>query len=111
MLCYSFFSQQKHKTGFVDLENSLVEIDFTSQKEKDLDKRRRFLFRLILSNNMEYLLQAPSENQMLQWLVAQAHTTIIRIQYNTVQYSGVQYSIVEYSTCTVQYNTVQYSTV
>lgn len=61
-------NRQKHKTGFVDLENSWVEIDFTSQKEKDLDKRRRFLFRLILSNNMEYLLQAPSENQMLQWV-------------------------------------------
>ena len=89
MLCYSLFSQQKHKTGFVDLENSWVEIDFTSQKEKDLDKRRRFLFRLILSNNMEYLLQAPSENQMLQWLVALAHTTTTQVQYNTIQYSTV----------------------
>lgn len=66
-------SQTQQKAGFADLDGSFIEIDYTSQQEKDLDKRRRHLFRLILANKVEYLFQAPSENQMMQWYKTHTH--------------------------------------
>ena len=65
---FSFF-QAKHKVGFAKLDEALVEVDLMHQKDIDIDKRRLYLFRLLISNNLEYILQAPSENQMHQWCV------------------------------------------
>ena len=57
----------KTKIGFANLEGGVVELDYTSQLNKDLNKRRECLFRLQLSNAMEYLLQAPSDKQTSNW--------------------------------------------
>ena len=54
----------------MDVEDAIVEMDYTSQMHKDLQKRRRFLFRLAMPNEIVYLLQAPSENQRTNWFVS-----------------------------------------
>ena len=69
----------------------MVEIDYTSQEEKDLDKRRRFLFRLILSNKIEYLFQGPSENIMLQWYAkSNDNNNNNSILYNTCRVTHIK---------------------
>lgn len=62
-------SQAQHKAGFLSLESAEVEVDYTSQIDKDLQKRRDFLFQLTLPNKVVYLLQAPGANQRVQWWV------------------------------------------
>jgi len=57
----------KYKAGFVNLEGGMVELDYTSQLNKDLQKRRKYLFRLQLPNAVEYLMQAPSDHQKTNW--------------------------------------------
>ena len=57
----------KYKAGFVNLEGGMVELDYTSQLNKDLQKRRKHLFRLQLPNAVEYLMQAPSDHQKTNW--------------------------------------------
>ena len=66
-LSHLTLTQLKYKVGFVDLEDALVELDYTSQLHKELQKRRRHLFRLALPNDMEYIFQAPSDNQRTTW--------------------------------------------
>ena len=87
-------TQMQQKAGFADLDGSFIEIDYTSQQEKDLDKRRRHLFRLILANNAEYLFQAPSENQMLQWYKTHTHQSLI---YKVVQGPKFRMGVVDTS--------------
>ena len=59
--------QKDRQHGSLDVENSLVDIDYTSQINKDIDKRRSFLFQLILIDNTEYIFQAPSEKNRTAW--------------------------------------------
>ena len=61
----------KVKIGFANLEGGVVELDYTSQLNKDIHKRREKLFRLQLSNAMEFLLQAPSDKQASNWYVCE----------------------------------------
>ena len=56
----------KTKVDSLEMEGALVEIDYVSQENKDIQKRRRYLFRLE-HNNMEYILQAPTNNQRNLW--------------------------------------------
>ena len=59
--------QKDRQHGSLDVENSLVDIDYTSQINKDIDKRRSFLFQLILIDNTEYIFQASSEKNRTAW--------------------------------------------
>ncbi|XP_019854959.1 PREDICTED: uncharacterized protein LOC109583893 isoform X2 [Amphimedon queenslandica] len=61
-------NRQQTKLSSVDIEGASLEIDYSSQRDKDLDKRRKHLFRLTLTNKMEFLFQAASEHQMQQWI-------------------------------------------
>lgn len=59
--------QMKHKVGFMHVEGAIVELDYTSQMNKDIQKRRKHLFRILLPNRTEYLVQAPSDSQRTNW--------------------------------------------
>ena len=51
----------------MDLDGALVEVDYVSQENKDIQKRRKFLFRVVLKNDIEYIMQAPNQNQRKNW--------------------------------------------
>ena len=53
----------------MDIDGALVELDYVSQENKDIQKRRKFLFRMVLKNDIEYIMQAPNLNQRKTWLV------------------------------------------
>ena len=59
--------QQKHKIGFFDVLNAKAEIDYTSQMNKDISKRRKHLFRVIWANGAHDLFQASTEIQRNHW--------------------------------------------
>ena len=60
-------AQNKQQIGFVDVAGAIVEVDYVSQINKDLQKRRKHIFRLELSNGTEYLMQAPSDSRRTNW--------------------------------------------
>eukprot|EP00731_Ephydatia_muelleri_P019507 Em0012g332a len=60
--------QQKHKIGFFDVLNAKAEIDYTSQMNKDISKRRKHLFRVIWANGAHDLFQASTEIQRNHWV-------------------------------------------
>ena len=57
------------KVGFVDIDGAVVEVDYTSQENVDLQKRRKHLFRVELSNRTEFMFQAPSDDRRKAWCV------------------------------------------
>ena len=62
-----FVIQIKTRVEVLDVGGALIEIDYVSQENKDIQKRRLHLFR-VEANNIEYFLQAPSNNQRNNWL-------------------------------------------
>ena len=55
------------KLELMDMDEALVEVDYVSQENKDIQKRRKFLFRVVLKNDIEYIMQAPNQNQRTTW--------------------------------------------
>lgn len=51
----------------LDMEGALVELDYVSQENKDIQKRRKFLFRVVTKNDMEYIMQATNTMQRKIW--------------------------------------------
>ena len=60
-------SQIKMKVGFIDMDGAIVEVDYTSQENKDIQKRRKHLFRVEFENKTEFMFQAPSDAQRKNW--------------------------------------------
>ena len=58
-------TQRKEKS--VEIKNAVVELDYTSQINKDLEKRRKYLFRVMLPSSVEYIFQAPSDTLRSKW--------------------------------------------
>ncbi len=56
----------KTRVDVLDMGVAIIEIDYISEENKDIQKRRQNLFRVEL-NRMEYLLQAPSGKQRNLW--------------------------------------------
>ncbi len=56
----------KTRVDVLDMGGAIIEIDYISEENKDIQKRRQNLFRAEL-NRMEYLLQAPSGKQRNLW--------------------------------------------
>ncbi len=69
--------QVKWKVGFVDVEDAIVELDYTSQLHKDLTKRRKFLFCVALPSEVIFLFQAPSEHQRTTWYVSSSSLPVL----------------------------------
>ena len=59
--------QIKMKVGFMDIDGAVVEVDYTSQENVDLQKRRKHLFRVELSNSTQLMFQAPSDDRRKTW--------------------------------------------
>ena len=51
----------------MNMEGALVELDYVSQENKDIQKRRKFLFRVVSQNDVEYIMQAPNLNLRKTW--------------------------------------------
>ena len=63
------FQMKMAKMEQMDVDGALVEVDYVSQENKDIQKRRKFLFRMVLKNDIEYIMQAPNENQRKIWYI------------------------------------------
>ena len=59
--------QSKNKLEYLNIDGALVELDYVSQENKDIQKRRKFLFRIATKSDTEYFLQAPSEQIRENW--------------------------------------------
>ena len=55
------------KVEMMNMEGALVELDYVSQENKDIQKRRKFLFRVVSQNDVEYIMQAPNLNLRKTW--------------------------------------------
>ncbi len=66
-LPYVQFQMKTAKMEQMDMDGALVEVDYVSQENKDIQKRRKFLFRVVLTNDIEYIMQAPNQNQRKTW--------------------------------------------
>lgn len=55
------------KVGYLDMDRAVVEVDYTSQENVDIQKRRKHLFRVELQNKTEMMFQAPSDDRRKTW--------------------------------------------
>ena len=62
-----FLNQSMVKVGFVEIEGAVVEVDYTSQENMDIQKRRKHLFRVELQNRTQLMFQAPSDDKRKAW--------------------------------------------
>ena len=59
--------QIKMKVGSLEIDGAVVEVDYTSQENMDIQKRRKHLFRVELQNKMVLMFQAPSDDRRKTW--------------------------------------------
>ena len=57
----------KMKAGFYEIDGAVVEVDYTSQENVDIQKRRKHLFRVELQNSIVFMFQAPSDDRRKTW--------------------------------------------